>query len=140
MFIISTFTVGITRIMEYATYKSSRGVLVVGILNLIFGFIFVFNFFVTVVFMPLLESVWILVWGIFEIETSIRTRGVSSHWWIFLLIGILSVILGFYMMFNLGFAINVLAWYFGLYFIVVGIAEIISFFVPDNKDTIAITE
>lgn len=133
IFIVSTFTVGVTRIGEYMANKGGAGLLVIGILNIIFGLIFVFNFFVTVILMPLLAGIWLLVWGVFEVITAFSTRKITGHWWIFLIIGILSVILGFIMVFNLGFAVTVLALYFSIYLIVIGIAEIIGFFIPDNS-------
>ncbi|AMP21380.1 hypothetical protein AZF37_09650 [endosymbiont 'TC1' of Trimyema compressum] len=113
MFIISTFTAGITSIMEYSAHKSSKGILVIGILNLIFGFIFVFNFFVTVVFMPFLAGIWLLVWGVFEIGASIKMKPVFKNWWLYLITGILSIIIEMPMMlnFNLGTQLLSLFWY-----------------------------
>lgn len=137
MLIVSSFTVGFSKIMESMSSNGGNhkvASIVLGVINLAFGFFFIFNFFTTVIVVPIIAGIWLFAWGIGELISSAATRKANRNWFFNLLIGVLSMFLGAYMMFNPLVAMRWLGFYFGFYLIIIGIIGIVAFLIPGKKE------
>lgn len=96
---------GIIHIVSYFSTSSELKMfsfeLVQGILGSILGFVFIFNPELIVSFLPFIIGAWIIVEGIIKFQFSFNIRGSElGNWFMPLCISILTIILGFIIVFN----------------------------------------
>jgi uncharacterized membrane protein HdeD (DUF308 family) len=96
---------GIIHIVSYfATSSEFRAFsfeLVQGILGTILGFVIIFNPQIIISFLPFIIGAWIIVEGIIRFQFAFNTKGTEEKGWgILLLLSILTIILGFVIIFN----------------------------------------
>ncbi|MBO5478953.1 MAG: DUF308 domain-containing protein [Clostridia bacterium] len=133
MILLGCITVldGIIHIISYfsssAEFRAFSFELVQGILGTLLGFVFIFNPQIIVSFLPFIIGAWIIVEGIIKFQFSFNIKGnEAGNWVILLLLSILTIILGFIIIFNpfgTAIAITTLA---GIFLLVSEIVNIIE--------------
>lgn len=116
--------------------KSARGqstnrwvFIIIGIIDLIIGFILLFNIGAGVIALPLVFSIWFIIdsIGILFSAASLRNRS-NPGFWISIVLGIIGIVLGVMMLFNPVTAMFTVAFLVGIYFLLAGISGIVSAF------------
>ena len=90
------------------------------IVDFIFGFLLLFNPFMTFVLYPLLISYWILCFGIIKIGVSLLVRNKVRGWLFILVIGLLSVGFAAGIMYAPSTRANDITLLIGIFFVIVG--------------------
>lgn len=104
----------------------------ISIIDLLFGaFLLASPYFkiTLVIFLPYMLAAWAFLRGILVIVTAFKTRGVNKHWFLTLIMGVITLIAGFvilsYPLFSfLGFMEMI-----GIFMIIMGISLVFQFFV-----------
>lgn len=96
---------GIIHIVSYfVSYKELRAYsfeLIQGTLGVMLGFIFIFNPHIIVSFLPFIIGAWIVIEGIIKLQFAFNMRGnETGNWIILLILSILTIILGFVIIYN----------------------------------------
>lgn len=96
-----------------------------GIVDLIFGYIFLSNPGITATVFPFVVGFWMIFYGImiFSSSFSAKSAGVSS-WWLNLILGILTVILGYMISSNLIIGAVAITTWIGAGFLLFGIVNV----------------
>ncbi len=76
---------------------------------------------ITALSLVLLIAAWAIVNGIFEIATAIRLRRTIQHEWLLALAGILSILLGIFMLLQPGVGALALVWWIGAFALAFGV-------------------
>jgi uncharacterized membrane protein HdeD (DUF308 family) len=96
---------GIIHIISYFStsieFRSFSFELIQGILGTILGFVFIFNPQIIISFLPFVIGAWIIVEGIIKFQFAFNVKGnETNNWVILLLLSILTIVLGFIIIFN----------------------------------------
>ncbi|HMS91938.1 MAG TPA: DUF308 domain-containing protein [Candidatus Saccharibacteria bacterium] len=93
-----------------------------GILGVTFGVYLIIRPEFAAGLVGLLLSFWALLFGIFDISVSVKALKLKLHFaWVYLLIGIVSVLFGLFMLLNPVSGVLTIVWLFGLYAMIIGI-------------------
>jgi len=96
-----------------------------GILDIVFAFILLSNPAVTAAVFPFVVGIWVMVYGILHFADSFRAKKAgASDWWLGLLGGILTIILGYLITSNLMVGAFALTFWIGLGLLIFGIINI----------------
>lgn len=104
-----------------------------GVLAILFGIVALFWPGLTVSLLILLFSVFILVWGIVGIITSLTSIGQEKFWWLELIFSVLAVGLAVYMLRNPVESAAIFVLFFGLTFLVRGVVDILQGLFDANR-------
>ena len=105
-------------------------ILVIGILELIFGIYLIINPTISLTFLPILFTVWFIADSIQNILLAFRLRSINKKWfWTHLILGALGMILGILLASNLYVAMMSIATLIAFYFFIVAIIRLIDAFV-----------
>lgn len=96
-----------------------------GILDVVFAFILLSNPGVTAAVFPFVIGIWIMVYGIFNFADSFRVKKEgASDWWMGLLGGILTILLGYMITSNILVGAFTITFWIGLGLLIFGIINI----------------
>ena len=115
--IVLQFASSSTHISFTAEKRSMR---LESIVDFIFGFLLLFNPFMTFVLYPLLIGYWILFFGIIKIGVSLLVRNKVRGWLFILVIGLLSVGFAAAIMYAPSTRANDITLLIGIFFVIVG--------------------
>lgn len=96
-----------------------------GVLAILFGVVTLFWPGLTVALLIVLFAVFILIWGIVGIITSLASTGTAKFWWLELLFSVLALGLAVYMLRNPIDTALVFVFFIGVTFLVRGIVDIL---------------
>jgi uncharacterized membrane protein HdeD (DUF308 family) len=97
-----------------------------GILDVLFAFILLSNPSVTAAVFPFVVGIWVLVSGILIFVGSFRAkREGASHWWMGLIGGILTALLGYMITSNLVVGAMAITFWIGLGLLIFGILNVL---------------
>ncbi len=121
---------GLFLIIEGIAVKSDdRGMRILeGILSLLFGLLFIFMPGFVFTFVMYFIAFWAISGGIFQIINAIRLRKEISNEWLAIFTGIITLIFGLLVLFNILAGAQALVMVFGIYALIAGILMIILSF------------
>ena len=97
-----------------------------GLLDIVFGFVLLSNPALTAASLPFVIGFWIIVSGIMSFADSFQSKKEEAPlWWLGLLSGVLSVVIGYMIMSNLLFGALTITTWMGIGFAIVGIVNIV---------------
>ncbi|AMB98538.1 hypothetical protein AWM75_00375 [Aerococcus urinaehominis] len=106
------------------------GTLILAIIRIILGVIVVFNIEIGVLTMPVVLALWFIFEAIMGIYLANTIKAVNGgFYWLSIIIYVISLIVGFYLLFNPATALALLPFLVGVYFMFNGIRAIVSAFV-----------
>lgn len=124
-FSLNLIIVGLYSIVEPLLNKRNPHAvmtIVLGILGVTFGLYLIIKPEFAASLIALFIAFWAILFGIFDISISVKALKTKVHFaWIFLLLGILSVVFGVYLILNPTEGILTIVWLFGLYAMIVGV-------------------
>lgn len=97
-----------------------------GVLAILFGIVALFWPGLTVALLIVLFSVFILVWGIVGIITSLTSISKDKFWWLELIFSVLALGLAVYMLRNPADTAKIFVFFIGLTFLVRGVVDILE--------------
>jgi uncharacterized membrane protein HdeD (DUF308 family) len=101
-------------------------VLAGGLLDIVFGFVLLSNPALTAASLPFVVGFWIIVSGIMSFADSFQSKKEELPlWWLGLLSGVLSVVIGYMIMSNLLFGALAITTWMGIGFLIIGIVNIV---------------
>jgi uncharacterized membrane protein HdeD (DUF308 family) len=101
-------------------------VLAGGLLDIVFGFVLLSNPALTAASLPFVVGFWIIVSGIMSFADAFQSKKEEVPlWWLGLLSGVLSVVIGYMIMSNLLFGALAITTWMGIGFAIVGIVNIV---------------
>lgn len=101
-------------------------VLAGGLLDIVFGFVLLSNPALTAASLPFVVGFWIIVSGIMSFADAFQSKKEEAPlWWLGLLSGVLSVVIGYMIMSNLLFGALAITTWMGIGFAIVGIVNIV---------------
>lgn len=117
------------RKIENLVGEKLTGLVILGIVDIIFGIILLFNINFGLVALPILFAAWVIVDAIIGLLTanSARIMG-KGYYWFRLVMNIIAIIIGIMLLFNPVVAALSLAFLVGFYFMLAGIVNIIEAF------------
>lgn len=138
VFAINIIAVGAIELFRPFVEKGSKhAVLTVllGILGIVVGFYLLGRPVLTAEILSLLVAFWALLFGISDLFLGFGNSGASMGYRIlFIVVGFLSILFGFYLIFYPLVSLVTFIWIVGIYALITGIVYIIaSFFVPGAK-------
>lgn len=104
---------GIIHLISYSyisgVYRFFSYELAEAIIDIILGFILVFNYNSIAIVLPIILGVWIILEGILQLQVALNIRGVlNSHWAIMLILSIVTAMLGIAILSNPAVSFNVM--------------------------------
>ena len=97
-----------------------------GLLDIVFGFVLLSNPALTAASLPFVVGFWIIVSGIMSFADAFQSKKEEAPlWWLGLLSGVLSVVIGYMIMSNLLFGALAITTWMGIGFAIVGIVNIV---------------
>ena len=112
-------------IMAKDTTENWGWVLAGGIFEIVFAFILLTNPLLTATTLPFILGFWVIVYGVMTFANSFPARKAGmSNWWLGLISGILSVILGILISNNLLFGAFTITVWIGIALLIAGIVVI----------------
>ena len=97
-----------------------------GLLDIVFGFVLLSNPALTAASLPFVIGFWIIVSGIMSFADAFQSKKEEAPlWWLGLLSGVLSVVIGYMIMSNLLFGALTITTWMGIGFAIVGIVNIV---------------
>ena len=104
-------------------------IILIGIIELLFGFYLVFNPEINIAIFPIMFAVWILMDSMRSILFAFRLRKYRKSWfWSSITLGVLGMIIGIFLATNLHIAFLSLASLVTIYFFLAGIMRLIDAF------------
>ncbi len=101
-------------------------VLAGGLLDMVFAFVLLSNPALTAASLPFVVGFWIIVSGIMSFADAFQSKKEEAPlWWLGLLSGVLSVVIGYMIMSNLLFGALAITTWMGIGFAIVGIVNIV---------------
>ena len=97
-----------------------------GVLAILFGVVALFLPGLTVALLIVLFSIFILIWGVVGIITSLSSSGTEKFWWLELVFSVLAVGLAVYMLRNPIDTAAVFIFFIGITFLVRGVVDILE--------------
>jgi len=97
-----------------------------GVLAILFGVVALFLPGLTVALLIVLFSVFILIWGIVGIITSLTTIGKEKFWWLELIFSVLALGLAVYMLRNPAETAAAFIFFIGITFLVRGVVDVLE--------------
>ncbi|MDR0920821.1 MAG: DUF308 domain-containing protein [Lactobacillales bacterium] len=117
-----------SKVKEYTGAKSTS-LIILGILDLVFGIFLLFNMQAGLVALPYIFAVWFIIDSIWELFISGSFKEISKgYYWFMIVINILGIIIGLCLLFNPLTSALTLAFLVGCYFMVSGICYLIAAF------------
>lgn len=105
-------------------------ILIIGILELVLGLYLIMNPTISLTFLPILFAVWFIADSVRNILLAFRLRPISNKWfWTHLILGVLGMILGFFLASNLYVAMISIATLIAFYFFIAAVIRLIDAFV-----------
>jgi len=104
-----------------------------GVLAILFGVVALFLPGLTVALLIVLFSIFILIWGVVGIITSLTTMGTEKFWWLELLFSVLAVGLAVYMLRNPVDTAAIFIFFIGITFLVRGVVDILEGLFDGNR-------
>ncbi|MFZ1301362.1 MAG: DUF308 domain-containing protein [Candidatus Microsaccharimonas sp.] len=104
-----------------------------GVLAILFGIVALFWPGLTVALLILLFSIFILIWGIVGIITSLTSIGREKFWWLELIFSVLALGLAVYMLRNPAATAAIFVFFIGLTFLVRGVVDILEGLFDGNR-------
>ncbi len=104
-----------------------------GVLAILFGIVALFWPGLTVALLIILFSVFILIWGIVGIITSLTSMGREKFWWLELIFSVLALGLATYMLRNPVETAAIFVFFIGLTFLVRGVVDILQGLFDGNR-------
>jgi uncharacterized membrane protein HdeD (DUF308 family) len=98
------------------------------VLTAVFGLLMLMNLLATMATLSFIFGLWMLVTGVHLLKSGWTLKDISSSGWVMVIAGILSVIAGLMMMFNVGMATVGISTLLGLQLLAAGIALIVLSF------------
>ncbi len=137
-FAVNIMFVGIVELFRPVVEKDTKhGVLsvILGILGIVAGLYLLSNPMVSVSIVALLVAFWAILFGIGDLMLGfVDSSSNAGYRVLFVLIGVLSVLFGFYLIFYPATSLLAFIWILGLYAAITGVLYIIgSFFLPKAK-------
>ena len=105
-----------------------------GVLAILFGVVALFLPGLTVALLIVLFSIFILIWGIVGIITSLTTIGKEKFWWLELIFSVLALGLAVYMLRNPVDTAAVFIFFIGITFLVRGVVDILEGLFDSARD------
>ncbi len=104
-----------------------------GVLAILFGVVALFWPGLTVALLIVLFSVFVLVWGVVGVITSLSSLGSNKFWWLELLFSVLAVGLAVYMLRNPVETAAIFVFFIGLTFLVRGVVDLLEGFFDGDR-------
>jgi len=104
-----------------------------GVLAILFGIVALFWPGLTVALLIVFFSIFILIWGIVGIITSLSTIGKEKFWWLELIFSLLALGLAVYMLRNPAATAGIFVFFFGITFLVRGVVDILQGLFDGNR-------
>jgi uncharacterized membrane protein HdeD (DUF308 family) len=124
-FSLNLIIVGFYSIIEPLINKSNPHAIMsvaLGILGVTFGLYLIIKPEFAASLLALFIAFWAILFGVFDTSVSVKAIKAKIHFaWIFLLLGIVSILFGIYMLLNPSEGILAIVWLFGLYAMIIGI-------------------
>lgn len=137
-FAVNIMFVGIVELFRPVMEKESKHAVltvILGLLGIGVGLYLLANPYVSAAIVALLIAFWAILFGIGDLMLGFADSSSSASYRIlFVLVGVLSVLFGFYLIFYPAVTLVTFIWFVGVYALVTGILYIIgSFFMPSVK-------
>lgn len=105
-------------------------VIAIGIIELLFGFYFIFNPAINLAFLPILFSIWFIADSIRTIILAFRLREFKKTWfWVYLVLGIAGIALGIFLASHLAITVLSISSLITIYFFLAGVVKLVDAFV-----------
>lgn len=105
-------------------------IVVIGIIEIIFGFYLIVNPEINLTLLPILFSIWFIADSIRSIIWAFRLREFKKTWfWVYLVLGVLGIGLGIFLASNLFLTVLSISSLITIYFFLAGIVKLIDAFV-----------
>lgn len=105
-------------------------IVVIGIAYLLIGLYLIMKPSISLTFLPVIFAVWFIIDSIRNIMIAFRLKEISKKWfWIDLILGILGMLIGFFLISNLYVAVISISILIAVYFFIGGIIKLIDAFV-----------
>jgi len=128
----------LSTIIRGAVIKDSAGhralLIILGFIGLIIGILAILNVVVLFIAVPLLIAIWMFLSGISELVVAGTAKGEGTGLRVVMaLAGIVSLIVGIYLIMYPMLTTELLIWILGAFFIILGIVQVITGFVIQGK-------
>lgn len=138
VFAINIIAVGVIELFRPFFEKNTKHAVltvILGILGIVVGFYLLGRPVLTADILSLLVAFWALLFGISDLFLGFGNSGMSTGYRIlFVIVGVLSILFGFYLIFYPIVSLVTFIWILGIYALVTGVIYIIgSFLVPGAK-------
>lgn len=110
-------------------FFTPNGLIVFDIIDILIGVLLLFNVEIGIITMPILFAICFIIDAIMLIANVGPIRHISTgKYWLLIILGVIGVIIGFYLLFNPIATLAMFPIMVGIYFIAMGVATIIAVF------------
>lgn len=123
------FELAVNHRMSLATGHGSGWMVFIGIVDIILGLVFLFNFWLGFITLPFLFAFWFFMDSVSRLFLAFKYRETrNGRFWFNLVIGILGIILGILLLFNPFASLITMNYLLAFFFLMSGVAHVVQAF------------